>query len=101
MIDWLIPIGLFWVLGAVFFGGMYDVAEGSSARQFLGLMLMFVLYLFIFWLLRLALGGTWGIIGRLVIPVAIPTMFLGRLGMLVFKLLGVRVERVIFGADAH
>ncbi|MCG8467009.1 MAG: hypothetical protein MJB57_02225 [Gemmatimonadetes bacterium] len=101
MVEWLIPISLYWVIASVFFGGMYDAENGSGGQQLLGLLLCFVVYLLLFWVLRLALGGFMGPLGRVILPVAIPTMFLGRYGQIVFKLVGVNMKRVIFGADAH
>lgn len=101
MIEWLIPAGLFWVVGAVFFGGLYDAETGSGWQQFVGLLLTFVLYMAIFAVLRLALAGPLGLLGRLILPAAIPTIFLGRMGQLVFRVLGVRLVRTPFGADAH
>ena len=99
MIEWLVPISMFWLMAAVFFGGLYDVENGSGGRQALGLLLTFAAYLAIFAGLRLALGGLMGPLGRLILPTAIPTMLLGRLGKIVFKLVGLRLTRVVFGAS--
>ena len=102
MVEWLVPIGLFWVMAAVFFGGLYDAEEGSSgSRQFLGLLLVFVVYLGIFGGLRMALGEFMGPLGRFIIPTALPTMLLGRIGKIVFGVVGVRLVRAPFEADAH
>ncbi len=101
MAEWLIPISMFWMMGAVFFGGLYDAEGGSAGRQALGLLLTFAAYLAIFAGLRLALGGFVGPLIGLVIATAIPAMFVGRLGKIVFKLVGVRLIRVVFGAEAH
>lgn len=101
MIEWLIPISVFWVMAAVFFGGLYDAEGGSGGRQFLGLLLTFALYMAIFAVLRLALGGLWGPLGRLILPLALPTMLLGRLGQVAFRLVGVRIVRAPFSAEAH
>lgn len=101
MVDWLAPISMFWVMAAVFFGGMYDVTEGSSGRQALGLVVMFALYLGLFAVLRLALGSIMPPLGSLILPVAIPTIFLGRMGKIVWGLLGVRIERAVFSESVH
>ncbi len=101
MIDWIVPISLFWLMAAVFFGGLYDAEEGTSARQALGLLLTFAAYLGLFAVLRLVLGGFMGPLGRVILPTVIPTMALGRLGKIVFKLVGVRLTRIPFGAGAH
>ncbi len=102
MVEWLVPISLFWVMAAIFFGGMYDAEEGSSGgRQFLGLLLIFAVYVGIFGVLRMALGDFMGPLGRFIIPTALPTMLLGRIGKIVFGIVGVKMHRVQFGEDAH
>ncbi len=101
MVEWLIPISVYWVMAAVFFGGMYDADNGSGVQQMLGLLLTFAVFLLSFWVLRLALGGFMGPLGRIILPTVIPAMLTGRLGQIVFKLVGVNMKRVIFGADAH
>ena len=101
MAEWLVPISMFWLMAAVFFGGLYDAEDGSAGRQALGLLLTFVAYLAIFAGLRLALGGFLGPLGRLILATAIPATLVGRLGKIVFKLVGVRLTRVVFGAEAH
>ncbi|WP_420614539.1 hypothetical protein [Candidatus Palauibacter sp.] len=105
--DWLFAICIFWLVAAVFFGGLYDAETGSPGRQVLGLLLNFVVFLGIFAVLRLALGGLGGESGFLrtvwgtVVPTALPTMLLGRIGNMVFKLAGVTMTRKVFSADAH
>lgn len=107
MIDWLIATCVFWLMGAVFFGGLYDAETGSAGRQVLGLLLNFAVFMGIFALLRFALVGLGGESGflrtvwGLVLPTAIPTMLLGRIGKLVFRLVGVTMARKVFSADAH
>jgi len=107
LIDWLFAICIFWLVAAVFFGGIYDAETGSPGRQALGLVLNFVVFLGIFAVLRLALGGLGGesaflsIVWGLVVPTALPTMLLGRIGNVVFRLVGVTMTRKIFSADAH
>ena len=107
LIDWLFAICIFWLVAAVFFGGIYDAETGSPGRQALGLLLNFVVFLGIFLVLRLALGGLGGesafmsTVWGLVVPTALPTMLLGRIGNVVFKLVGVTMTRKIFSADAH
>ena len=107
LIDWLYATCIFWLVAAVFFGGIYDAETGSPGRQALGLLLNFVVFLGIFSVLRLALGGLGGegafmstVLG-LVVPAALPTMLLGRIGNVVFRLVGVRMTRKVFSADAH
>lgn len=107
LIDWLLAICIFWLMAAVFFGGLYDAETGSPGRQVLGLLLNFVVFLGIFAVLRLALGGLGGESGFLrtvwgtIVPTALPTMLLGRIGKVVFRLAGVTMTRKVFSADAH
>ncbi|MDE2945143.1 MAG: hypothetical protein OXT63_13205 [Gemmatimonadota bacterium] len=107
MIDWLLAICIFWLVAAVFFGGIYDAETGSPGRQVLGLLLNFAVFLGIFAVLRLALGGLGGestflrTVWGTVVPTAVPTMLLGRIGKVVFKLAGVTMTRKVFSADAH
>ena len=107
MIDWRSATSIFWSVAAGFFGGIYDAETGSAGRQALGLLLNLVVFLGIFSVLRLALGGLGGesafmsIVWGLVVPAALPTMLLGRIGNVVFKLVGVTMTRKVFSADAH
>lgn len=101
MVEWVVPISIFWLMGAVFFGGMYDAENGSGLQQVLGLLLMFAVFLLLFWILRMVLGGFMGPVGRIILPTVIPAMLMGRLGQIVFKLVGVNMKRVIFGAETH
>lgn len=107
LIDWLFAICIFWLMAAIFFGGIYDAESGSPGRQALGLVLNFAAFLAIFAGLRLALGGLGGdsvflstVLGTIV-PTALPSMLLGRIGNLVFGLVGVRMTRKVFSAEAH
>lgn len=105
--EWLFAICIFWIVAAVFFGGIYDAETGSPGRQALGLLLNFAVFVGIFAVLRLALDGLGGDSGFLrtvwgtVVPIGLPTMLLGRIGNIVFKLVGVTMTRKVFSADAH
>ncbi|WP_423924546.1 hypothetical protein [Candidatus Palauibacter sp.] len=110
MIHWLIAICVFWLVSAVFFGGVYDAETGSAGRQALGLLLNFTVFLGIFALLRFALVGLFGLGGEsgflntvwdTILPTAIPTMLLGRIGRFVFGLVGVTMARKVFSTDMH
>jgi len=53
---WLIPISLFWILAAVYFGGFnISIVGGSGFRQVLGLLVTYLLFLVAWGLLRWAL----------------------------------------------
>ncbi|MDE2661537.1 MAG: hypothetical protein OXI39_00830 [Gemmatimonadota bacterium] len=105
--DWLYATCIFWIVAAIFFGGIYDAETGSPGRQALGLVLNLAVFLGIFSVLRLALGGLGGesafmnLVWGLAVPAAVPTMLLGRIGNVVFKLVGVTMTRKVFSADAH
>jgi len=98
--DWLLPIGLFWVVAAVQFGGLIDAENGSGLQQFAGLMLTLVVFLALAYGLRLVLGGL-GTLGTLVLPTVLPLLVLGWLARITFRLVGVRIVSSRFGADAH
>ncbi len=100
MIEWLIPIGVFWVIAAVQFGGLLDAENGSGPRQLLGLLATLAIYVGLVAVLRLALGGL-GLVGRVILPTALPLLVLGWLGRVGFRLVGVRLKRARFSAEAH
>ena len=48
MADWLVGVILFWVAAALYFGGLQrDVEGGTGLRQFLGLILTYVIFMVI------------------------------------------------------
>lgn len=100
MIEWLIPIGLFWVIAAVQFGGLIDAEGGSGIQQLLGLIFTFAVFLAAFYGLRLALGGI-GVLGRVILPNVLPLLALGWIARVAFRLVGVKIVSSRFGADAH
>jgi len=99
--QWLIPIGVFWVIAAVQFGGLLDAENGSGLQQALGLLVTFAIYLGLALALRLALGGPFGVFGSVIFPTALPLLALGWLGRLGFRLVGVRLVSARFSAGAH
>lgn len=107
MIDWLFATCIFWTVAAVFYGGIYDAETGSPGRQALGLLLNMVAFLAVFGLVNFALRGVGGdsgfmrMVWGIIVPAALPTMLLGRIGNVVFRLVGVRMARKAFSADAH
>ncbi len=104
MIIWLVPVCMFFLASAIFFGGMYDVEDGNATKQTMGLAACFVVFMGVFWGLRM-IGGAIGFehaflaaVAEYALPVGIPTMLTGRIGVVVFRLMGVRMVRVT--ADA-
>ncbi len=97
MLDWLIPMGAFWVIAALYLGGMVEVEGGSGARQLLGLLVTFFLFLAVWAGLRMLLGGFIGVLGRVILPTALSLLAIGLLARIGFRLFGVRVVH----AEAH
>ncbi len=98
MLIWLVPVAVFFTVASTYLGGMsVDVHGGGGVRQILGLLGTFVLYLLIFGVLRLVLGGLGGAIGGLALPLlgAVGTLPLtARVG---FGVMGVKLRKV----EAH
>lgn len=100
MIEWLVPIGLFWVIASVQFGGLIDAENGSGVRQFLGLILTFAVYLVICRVLHMAFGGLPFLL-RMGLSTGLPLLALGWISRASFRLVGVRIVSARFGAGAH
>jgi hypothetical protein len=100
MIEWIVPIGLFWVIASVQFGGLIDAENGSGARQLLGLLVTFAAYLVISRVLHLAFGGLPFLL-RLGLSTALPLLALGWIARGAFRVVGVRIVSSRFGAGAH
>jgi len=98
--EWLLPIGLFWVVAAVQFGGLIDAENGSGIQQFVGILLTLGIFLVVWYALRVALGGE-GLLRREVLPSGVALLALGRIGRIAFRLVGVRIVSSRFGAGAH
>ncbi len=92
MLDWLIPISLFWTLIAVYIGGCpVHVEGGSGTRQVLGLVGTFALYLVVWGLLHAVLGGT-GLVTRVAVPTVVCVLALPLFTAVGFRVMGVRVR---------
>jgi hypothetical protein len=89
---WLVPVTLFWVATAVYFGGYErDVHGGSGFRQFLGLMLTYVTFLAVW-------GGVDAVVGRDTVAGVLIASVVAALAvplevMFGFLLVGARVSR--------
>lgn len=94
-VEWLVPLAVFWMVGAMYLGGGPITIEGGGAvRQLGGLLVSFALYLAAWAGVRalLALAGPVGeilalVLATILVTVALP--LLCRLGFLVF---GVRIR---------
>jgi hypothetical protein len=90
MVDWLVGVILFWVAAALYFGGLQrDVEGGTGFRQFLGLMLTYVIFLVIWGALYKIIGAGKG----LLIASAVAALLLPLEVRLGFMVVGARVRR--------
>lgn len=94
MLEWLIPICLFWLAAAIYLGGMsVDVVSGTGLRQVLGLMATFGLFLVAWKLLGFLLRPVAPVLGDLVLPTILSTLLLPLISRAGFGVFGVRVRR--------
>lgn len=91
---WLIPFCLFWLMAALYLGGMaVDVVGGNGVRQVLGLLATFILFMVLWKVLSLALRGTVPVLGEIIVPSLVSVLALPLLSRGGFGILGVRVKR--------
>lgn len=96
MVEWLVPVSLFWALSALYLGGGHVRIEGGALRQFIGLLDTFVLYLVVWWVVRMLARGA-GVIPSILIATAIASLLLPVLSKVGFRIMGVRLSK----AAAH
>ena len=93
MLEWLVPICLFWILIAIYLGAWpVQFQGGSGLRQVIGLVNAFVLFLVVWALLRTALGGSGSILARLILPTTLTVLALPLITWIAFRILGIRVR---------
>lgn len=93
MIEWLVPVSVFWTLAALYLGGFPLRIEGGTAgRELGGLLLTFVLYLGAWWVLRLVVGAALSPIFTVVVATLIAGLLLPLISRLAFRVLGVRIH---------
>lgn len=94
MFEWLVPILLFWVAGALYFGGMgVDVHGGTAPRQALGLLLTYMVFLTVWGVLHAVLQGMigdWPAVIAATVLVMLGLPLEARVG---FGLVGARLRR--------
>ena len=57
MLDWLVAVILFWVVAALYFGGLQrDVEGGTGFRQFVGLLLTYAIFMVVWGALYKTVG---------------------------------------------
>ncbi len=94
MLEWLIPVCFFWLAAAIYLGGMaVDVEGGNGLRQVLGLLATFGIFLAVWKLSGLVLGGIAPVLGDLVLPTIVSALLLPIISRAGFGLLGVKVRR--------
>ena len=95
MLVWLVPVALFWGLAAIYLGGApIHIRGGGGWRQIGGLLLGFAAYLGVYAALRILTLGVFGpILGGVVVPLIVTSMFLPFLVKLTFRLVGVHITR--------
>lgn len=98
MLEWLVPISLYWVVAAVYLGGFPLEFEGrSGVWQVIGILATFAAFLLVFAGLRMALGGVGPMLGRIVLPTTVAILVFPLLARLGFGLVGVRIRRAAHG----
>lgn len=97
MIEYLVPIGMFWIAAALYLGGMKVEFEGGSGpREVLGLVVMFVLFMAAWWVLELVLSAALPDLLALVVATLVTVAALPIWSWLGFRVLGVKVSSGTF-----
>lgn len=97
--EWLVPLGLFWTLSAIYLGGWsIELVGGGGLRQVLGVVIAFVLFVAVWGVLRMILSGLGPIFFGVIVPTAITTLLLPLLFRAAYFPMGIRIEK---GAQAH
>ena len=90
---WILPIGLFWPVTALYLGGMFDLPGAKPLREILGLGLGFALTLVVWWGLTKALAPIGPALGAVVLPTGVVLAVLPIILMIGFRLVGLRMVR--------
>jgi hypothetical protein len=94
VVEWLAPIALFWTCAALYLGGFrIEIRGGGGVRQLIGLLDTFVLYMAVWFVVRLALRGLLGPIGAVVAGCLIAIVLLPVLSRIGFMVMGVRITK--------
>lgn len=92
MVEWLVPICFFWILTSLLLGGGDLEIRGGSVAQLLGLLGTFALYLALWAVLRMVLGGA-GQIRAVVVATIVASVLLPIVSRVGFRIVGVRLTR--------
>jgi hypothetical protein len=99
MLEWLIPMCVFFPFSALYLGGLrIEPGGGRGVQQVLGLLLTFVAYLVVWRLLHAGLAGVGPILGGLVLATVLTTLLLPLEARLGYLVVGVKLKRT---AAAH
>ncbi|MBI4519243.1 MAG: hypothetical protein HY701_00275 [Gemmatimonadetes bacterium] len=103
MVVWLIPMGLFLSLAALYLGGAPIRIEAKGARELLGLIVTFALYLALWGVLRAVLTGIAGAAGAVAAATILSVVALPWTARIGFRLVGVRIESLPYHpiAEGH
>jgi len=90
--DWLLPVTLFWFAVAIYFGGIdMEVSGGSGFRQFIGLLISYVLFVVV-WRVVYQLTGPDTAMGE--VKATVVSLLLLPVAVLVgFRIMGGKVHR--------
>jgi hypothetical protein len=94
MLEWMVPVLLFWMIAPLYFGGMaVDIKGGSPFRQVLGLFLTYALFLVVWGVVRSLVGGAAGTIPGLAAATVVAILGLPIEARVGFRFVGARVQR--------
>jgi len=94
MLEWLIPICAFWPVVAIYLGATSaEVEGGGGTRQVLGLLVSLIVFLAVWRLLVLVLGGIGPVLGALVLPTGLALLTLPVSVWVGYRLVGIAVRR--------
>ncbi len=94
VVAWLAPLALFWSVAALYLGGFpIQIEGGGGGRHLLGLAGTLVLYLVVWYLLRLGLNSVVPPIGAVIFACALTVLLLPLLAKIAFRIVGVRIMR--------
>lgn len=105
IVEWLVPVVVFWMVGAMYLGGApIRIEGGGGVRQLGGLAASFVLFLAVWWGLRTVLATVLGTIGAIAAAAVVALILLPAVCKVGFRLFGVRIvsdDGDHHGAEAH
>lgn len=92
MVEWLVPICLFWLLISLIIGGSGLDIRGGPLQQVLGLLGTFAIYLAVWAVVRMLARGS-GVVTSVVIATVLASLLLPVLSKIGFRMLGARLSR--------